>query len=215
MSFKKSLEEILNNASVVLTNASRPEMATLLAAYGYTIEKLGAGRTLLTVASDLFNLQQKEYGDQFEATDTLQDAKEKAEKIYNKHVKLARVAFTDDRSKWQELGLSGERKKSIAGWVAQTTLFYKNSLSSQTIKDALAEYGITEENLTSTETLVTTVVDANAMQEHEKGEAQNATKNRDEAIDELNEWLVKFIKVAKIAFEDNPQTLESFGVVVH
>lgn len=55
MSYKKSLEEILNNASVILTNALRPEMAISLAAYGYTVEKLGGGKTLLTVASDLFN----------------------------------------------------------------------------------------------------------------------------------------------------------------
>ena len=52
------------------------------------------------------------------------------------------------------------------------------------------------------------------MQEKEKGEAQAATKARDAAIDELQDWLSDYLAIAKVALEDNPQLLEGLGVLV-
>lgn len=43
----------------------------------------------------------------------------------------------------------------------------------------------------------------------EKGESQDATKLKDTAFGELDDWMREFYAVAKIALEDNPQLLES------
>ena len=54
----------------------------------------------------------------------------------------------------------------------------------------------------------------NAAQEEEKGEAQQATQTRDEAMDVLSDWLEDFLDIAEVALADRPQLLEALGVVV-
>ena len=79
--------------------------------------------------------------------------------------------------------------------------------------DALAEYGITKKKLSAAEQLVDQVQVKHSIQLKEKGEAQSATQLRDEALDALQEWMGKFIAVARIALEDQPQYLEMLGIV--
>ena len=54
---------------------------------------------------------------------------------------------------------------------------------------------------------------ANLTQEKEKGEAQAATKARDAALDDLQDWLSDYLAIAKVALEEDPQLLEGLGVL--
>ena len=48
----------------------------------------------------------------------------------------------------------------------------------------------------------------------EKGESQQATKNKDMAFKSLEKWIREFYAIAKIALEDKPQLLESVAKLV-
>ena len=50
--------------------------------------------------------------------------------------------------------------------------------------------------------------------QNEKGESQQATKNKDKAFEALEKWVREFFSIAKIALEDQPQLLESLTLIV-
>ncbi|MEM9091615.1 MAG: hypothetical protein AAGC93_23110, partial [Cyanobacteria bacterium P01_F01_bin.53] len=105
------------------------------------------------------------------------------------------------------------RKKSLSGWMAQATQFYKNAMGNKDILKALQEFGITERKLKTGLTQLKVIEAANLKQEEEKGDAQAATQKRDAALDELQDWLSDYLAIAKIALEDDPQLLEGLGIV--
>ena len=45
----------------------------------------------------------------------------------------------------------------------------------------------------------------------EKGESQQATKDKDDALVALEKWVREFYSVTKIALEDKPQLMEALG----
>ena len=47
----------------------------------------------------------------------------------------------------------------------------------------------------------------------EKGEAQATTEERDEAFEELDEWISDYISIARIALDQESQYLEVLGIV--
>ncbi len=128
-------------------------------------------------------------------------------------LKIARVAFKNNAGIITELALNGSRKESFSGWLLQAKQFYTNSLTNPIILKEFQQYGITKAKLEGFQAETNAVESASLAQEKEKGNAQNATKVRDKAINELSDWLSDFIAIARIALEAEPQLLESLGIL--
>ncbi len=79
-------------------------------------------------------------------------------------------------------------------------------------------YGVAKPNfkelLKAEAAVVEELVAANEMQEHKRGGAQEATKQRDAKLDELDQWLATYKVVTEVALSDTPQMLEQLGWVV-
>lgn len=201
-------------ASNLIENGRNVEpITTIMAAFGYDATTMDAAKALVDNATALHNKQKQEYGEQFAATDELNLARATANKTYMRHVKLARIILKDNRGAYESLQLSGDRKQSISGWLQQANTFYTNALASESIKMELAKLTMTEEVLTNAQALVADVEDKLNTQLKEKGEAQAATLERDNAFDALQEWVSQYVAVARIALEDQPQYLEVLGII--
>lgn len=210
----KKIDELITKAGLAINNSLKyDDLQQMLAVFGYTAEKLGEGKALLESAVTLNILHQKEYGEQYQATDDLRVKSEEARTPYITFIKIARVAFAREPGAWTALGLSGERKESYSGLLAQFNQFYTNLKSNQAWLAKMASFGITTEKLDAGDALVKEVEEAMNRQKVETGEAQEATRLRDEAADTLQEWYSDFIAIARIALEDKPQYLEMLGIV--
>jgi len=211
---KATIDSRLLAAQEAIDNAlSDAEIQGFLSQYGYNVARIGEGKAFFQTAPQLHQKQKAEYGDQFAATQALEQAWEQANAEYMRLVKLARIAFKSDLAAITKLGLDGQRKETISGWLTQAKQFYTNAIADPAALASLGQYGLTAERLQAGQALMQQVETANAAQQKEKGEAQQATLDRDAAFDKLDEWLGDFIAVARIALEAKPQFLEKLGVL--
>lgn len=77
----------------------------------------------------------------------------------------------------------------------------------------MATYGYTAEKIAAEKALIAQLETAKQAQAKEKGEAQQATINRNNRLDNLDEWISEFRIIAKIALEENAQWLEKLGIL--
>lgn len=202
------------NAQVAIENALGNEtIKTALAVYGYSKAKLTEGKVLYEDALTKQIKQKQEYGDQYQATDTLDNVKIEANATYMRHVKIARIALNGQRGTWQALDINGRRKKTYSGWVSQATVFYTNALADKAVSTTLSGFDITTKALTDGLAAIKEVETKLAAQLKEKGEAQDATQIRDDAFESLQDWMSDFITIIRIALEGKPQMLEVVGIV--
>ncbi|MBU1012459.1 MAG: hypothetical protein KKG99_05595 [Bacteroidetes bacterium] len=214
MQTNQNIADKLLKYSICIDNArSDRDIQSKLSAFGYTAEKLTIGKTMWEVCDVLVKTQIKEYGDQFEATNVLNALWKTAENAYINSLKIARVAFVDDASAQAALLLNNKRKDSLSGWLQQSESFYANLIASESFKTRMSAYGYTNEKLLAEQQQITNLKTAKLNQEKEKGQAQQATLNRDKKMDELDAWVSDFIVIARVALAETPQYLEKLGIL--
>ena len=212
---KRSIEDRLLEAQVAIDNSLNvPAILNAVSAFGYDLARLQAARTLYEEVMALVAAQKREYGEQYEATAVVQASWDSADLAYKRTLKVCRILLKGNTKAAGALNLSGSRKKSLSGWLEQSVNFYTNLLSMPDLSAALVEFGYDQAMLEAEAALVQAVVDANAAQDIERGEAQEATEARDAKLDELDEWVARYKQVAQLALEESPQQLEQLGWVV-
>ena len=129
-------------------------------------------------------------------------------------LKIARIAFENDKAARQALLLDGPRKKRISDWLDQTRNFYNNLLRSPDFLAVMASYNYPQAKLAAEGAVVQEVQTKHELQNKEGGEAQKATKLRDAKLAALDKWVATYKKVAEVALAASPQDLEQLGWMV-
>lgn len=211
----KSIAQRLLDAELAINNSlNSPEILTAVTAFGYDQARLEAAHALYAEARELTEQQAQEYGEQYEATQTVREAWDKAALAYSATIKIARVAFRDNPTAQKSLALTGIRKQSLNGWLDQARQFYNNMRRHPEYIAAMTPFSYDQTKLEAEAALVEAVAAANEMQETEQGQAQAATRLRDAKLDELDQWLADFKAIAEVALSASPQQLEQLGWVV-
>jgi hypothetical protein len=217
MATKRTLSEAetLEQYRVALENAeSQSEIATIMAEFGYDETLIAEGKTLFTHTREAYDLNKKEDDETSESYKNFTTLKENLAKTYTLHRKKGKIIFRKDTITKNKLSLTGSLPTSYIKWLETVKKFYTVASSDTEIQNKLVRLKITTEELNGTIQLISNLELARSEYLREKGESQDATKLKDKAFGEIDDWMSEFYAVAKIALEDNPQLLESLGKFV-
>ena len=208
----KSIYDELEYHRLIISGAlANPIILKKLAALGYDRKSIVAGQQLLNKMKNQQQERETGQNSQKNSTRQMRQARQDADAQYMAHLKLARLTVPSESQPWNDMKLSGRRRKDMAGWLMQTQAFYQHA---PTVADLLAQRGITSEELAQAQAMVEAVAEARVDQNRHKGNKQVAKVRRDEEREALQQWMSKFIRAARYAFEDDKQQLEALGIVV-
>ncbi len=181
-----------------------------MASYGFPPKRIQEAKALRQQTMLLHDAKEDRYDEGWALSQQLSTDMEKVLAAFKEHVKVARTAFRTD-----PVLLHALKIKRIATrrweWPVQALNFYTKL---ETRQASMTPFGISQEELQQTKASVEAILDQKAARIRKKGEAQGSTQQRNQAIKTLHAWLTEFHGIARIAFKDNPQTLESFGILV-
>ena len=207
-----NIDKRIYKAKLAVTNAKKhPEIAARLILFKYDNERMNEGDQFCTDARKLYVRQVAKNGDQHGATAKIKECRSKASSAHSQTYKVSKIVFKDDSGAQTSLGLRGRRLQSLSGWLPQTLYFYVNLLGDEDFINRMAYFGYDRDKLEAEYVLVKAVEEAVLEQKTAKGKAQNATKERDAKVAEMDRWMSDFRAIAKMALADKSQLLESLG----
>ena len=217
MAVKRTVSETatLERYRVALENVeSQNEIATIMAEFGYDSEIVSQGKQLFTETRQAYDLNVKEDDETSQAYSDYSEKRNSLADTYSLHRKKAKVIFRKDLETMKRLSLDGSVPAAYVKWLETVKKFYSEVLADTALQTKLSRLKITAEDLTAANTLISELESVRSEYLKEKGESQDATKQKDSTFANLDDWMSEFYAVAKIALEDNMQLLEALGVIV-
>ena len=210
-----SNEKALLNYDAIFTNVStQPVIQNELAEYGYDAAKIAEGKSLADVARKAYNDNLRENAEVTAARKNFDLQVEQFLAVYVAHRKAAKVCFRRDPAVIKQLGIVGRDPDAFAPRLEEAENFYRIIDLTPAIAASLVQFKITPETIAKAQHQAALVRQARADYLREKGESQDATKQKDAAFRAIETWLSDFFAVARIALEDNPQLLEALTKIV-
>lgn len=194
--------------------ASQPQVSTTMAEYGYDSATMALGKALYDQTRQAFDSNKKETDESTAAYNVFDNKRKELADVYSSHRKKAKVVFRNDSVTADKLEITGTLPQAYIKWLETVKKFYSLSLADRDIQNKLSRLKVTLDDLNSASALIPEVEATRAAYLKEKGESQDATTKKDAAFVKIDDWMSEFYAVARIALEDNPQLLETLGLVV-
>ncbi len=148
-----------------------------------------------------------------EATNKFIEKRESAEQEYVRVVKLCRVAFRNNKP-MEALIPPVISLSPFDNWILKTYNLYGAIMTNNEALLLLLRFGLTSETMQTKIDGLDEVASLKNDCDIEKGDAQQATKDRNVKMEELRDYCRDIKDVAAIALSNKPQLLEKLGVLV-
>ena len=201
---------LLNEAFITISNAlNNPQLQEALSHYGYTAPRLRTGLEHHAAAKQLTQQRQRAIQTAKETAELYQRSREQLVDLFQTHREVARVAYKREAAYTDHLKLTGARETALVDLLVQAENFYAN-----VPVPMMEKYHVPRKELNEVAKLVTKVQELQAMQRDTQSQVQSLTQLRLRAIKALRTWMRRFMTVAKVALEEQPQQLEALGQTV-
>lgn len=196
--------------TVVVNLTENENLQQAMDMYGFTAARVQEGNTLLNNARMLYSTQHNHYDNARRISLQIAQDSAAAQEAFKDHVSIARAAFRREPHMLQELKI---KKIPHAQWamLQQAIQFYDKA------KDYIVQlqpFGANVELFQQNKAAIEALLVLKAQRLKKKGDAEDSTEQKNQSIKALRAWYGEFRKLARIAFQDSPQVLETFGMVV-
>ena len=181
-----------------------------MSVYGFTPQGMQQGTALLNQVELTSDTREQTKRDTRHLSHRITQDQQTTRNTFRNHVAIARTAFREEPLLLQDLKVD----KMVSGdwaWAKQALDFYKEAPAQMT---RLQQFGAVPESFQQNQAAVQALLDRKAQRLEYKGKIEDATQARNRKIKELREWYGEFRRLARIALKENPQLLETFGIVV-
>ncbi len=209
-----TLANKLESYRLLIFNSRDARIAPLLDAIGVNSSYIEQGEALYNETMQLVDQQKKEYQEQSLAYDTFYVEKDEAEINHHRTLKLVKVLARNDKDLQDRLKLHAGKVYAIEAWIDSTVDFYNSLLNETDFLAILAKFKLTTERLTAELKAFKDLKQLRNEAMLEKGQAQEATRLRNEKLDALADYCTELKAIAEIALERQPQLLETLGILV-
>ena len=207
---KKNQDQFLQRTLIALTNAlNTPELLAALERFTYDAKAIQEALAIHERIEKLTRQREQALEVQYQTTQLLQQAKEEMLYLFRIHADTARLAYRREAQYQDTLNLSAAAPRETAACLRHIKRFYAHVPVAM-----MTKYHVPPKELAQAEKLQQRVQEALALQKKAMSQPQQLTDARQKALAELQTWMRRFDKTAKLAFDDQPQQLEVLGMVV-
>jgi len=197
-----------------VTPSRLPKLEDLRQRGGINSAYLDQGETLYDQTMQLVDQQKKEYQDHSLAYDSFYVEKYEAESNHHRTYKLVKVLSRNDEDLQNRLGLQNGKVYAIEEWIDNAVDFYNRLQNENDFLATLSKFRITRNQLNAESKAFKDLKILRNQATLEKGQAQEATRLRNEKLDALADYCTELKAIAEIALESQPQLLEKLGILV-
>ncbi len=206
-----SIPKLFDEVQMYLSNTGQqPDVQKRLSLNGLNQKMFLEGHALLDNAKGLYVQQNEKYGEKKETARQIQYHEQLARHTFEEHVAIVKFVFRKEPVTLAKFNVERIEKK-IEVWSLQASMFYSVANS---YADVLAQQGLTQEELAQATAMVEAVSNVRHQRLVRKGQAEEATRLRDDAIKALRAWAVNFRAIARLALKNSPQLMETLGIIV-
>lgn len=203
----------LNSALMIISNTiDQDDIRSLVSARGYNAAVLNEGKRLYDVASAAVDNQAAAASKLRIATDQVQEAERQAQISYQRLAKTVRAIFPANASELKALEMTSRMPKENSAFITAALTLFNNAIKVSEIATVLARYGYDEQTLTDEREHVRVLQQTIRAQAIAKGAAKEATRVQNEALAALQQWVARYIKIARIALSERPALLDTLGL---
>ena len=207
-----TLERLSFSEEAIAIAQSDPVLKDVFAEEGFTEDRFKVGLSKQQAALGLQIDQQIEYSSRLEATGKLGALFEKVRSSFIDDRNIAKIALQRSPGLFERLKLIGRAEQKREFLLQRVRHFYQEILADENVSGILAGYSLTAEVLQSRQQDIDALVLAMQEQQRQTAEAQLATRRRRVAMADLDDWMYRFLFIAKRVFKNDPKQLEKLGI---
>lgn len=192
---------------MVLTDAV---VRAALGKKGFDTQKLSEGLALCDAADAKWNARQEAIAKQSNCTSLVNGLFDEARKSLSDLRETARVAFKEEAA-LKALGVTGDVPEDVQRFLTHARSTYTTAKKEE-YNGALARHGYATEELDRQLAALEDLRKASDAQSQVMGDAQQATRARDDAVAPVREFRKNILKIARRAFRKEPEQARKLAV---